>query len=194
MLLNFQLLDLSSQRGTVTDTVLTSDTNLLSSFSPILMKKYSKLLVKRYDYYIIAFKKNPVFWEDERAEWYLFLTLSYWSVHSTSHAIEIEIFFHINTINHYTLISAIKFHKSIPSNRVVYLSLFSERGFSSFKSYGISYILSHLSSCLLLSSRIVKILKFCIAYFFLLKLEKLRAYRDEHSRCVLRIRERRYWF
>ena len=35
VLLDFQLLDLSSQRGTVTDTVLTSDTNLLSSFSPI---------------------------------------------------------------------------------------------------------------------------------------------------------------
>lgn len=35
VLLNFQLLDLSSQRGTVTDTVLTCDTDLLSSLSPV---------------------------------------------------------------------------------------------------------------------------------------------------------------
>lgn len=38
VLLNFQLLDLSSQGGTVTDTVLTSDTNLLSSLSPVIKK------------------------------------------------------------------------------------------------------------------------------------------------------------
>lgn len=35
VLLDFQLLDLSSQRGTVTDTVLTCDTYLLSSLSPV---------------------------------------------------------------------------------------------------------------------------------------------------------------
>lgn len=35
VLLDFQLLDLSSQGGTVTDTVLTCDTDLLSSLSPV---------------------------------------------------------------------------------------------------------------------------------------------------------------
>ena len=47
VLLDFQLLDLSSQRGTITDTVLTSDTNLLSSFSPVFKKeKISKYVSK----------------------------------------------------------------------------------------------------------------------------------------------------
>lgn len=42
VLLHFQLLDLSSQRRTVTDTVLTSDTNLLSSLSPVKISLVSK--------------------------------------------------------------------------------------------------------------------------------------------------------
>lgn len=40
VLLDFQLLDLSSQRGTVTDTVLTCDTDLFSSLSPVCSTQF----------------------------------------------------------------------------------------------------------------------------------------------------------
>ena len=45
VLLNFQFFDLSSQRRTVSDTVFTSDTNLLCSFSPVMNVIFSCVCV-----------------------------------------------------------------------------------------------------------------------------------------------------
>lgn len=50
MLLDFQFLGNSSQRGTVTDTIFTSDTNLLSSFRPIVVVSKEKLLEENKKY------------------------------------------------------------------------------------------------------------------------------------------------